>query len=175
MRLGLGLAFVLLGGLTLAACPGPTFIVQQYKGPVRERDTIAILRVNGSDSVRLLTLDDEDIAAPIQEDSRLHIEMLPAKHVVTVANAKAPSERYDPLVFQAEANRVYRVAFVDTGARIFEVDRGTDKTLVDVTIVPKREEPPPVTPPPSIAPPEDAGSATELPTVVPSDADAGAP
>ena len=176
MRLGLGLAAVVT--LALVACVGPTFIVQQYKGPVRERETIAILRVNGADSVRLLTLDGEDVAAPIQDDSRLHIEMLPAKHEVTVANAKAPSDRYDPLVFQAEANHVYRVVFVDNGAhaRVFDVDRASDKLVGDVTVAAPREEPlPPVSRPKKkpVEPPSadaDAGPPAEMPTV-----DAGAP
>jgi len=168
MRLGFG---ALSLTLSLVACPGPTFIVQQYNGPPRERETIAILRVNGADSVRLLTLDDEDVAAPIQEDSRLHIEMLPARHKVTVANAKAPQERYEPMVFVAEANHVYRVIFEGSAARMFDVDRSTDKAIANVTILPEvREEPP--RPKKAPAPPkieEDGGAPLG------GEADAGAP
>jgi hypothetical protein len=170
MRLGFGLFF--LAGV-LVACPGPTFIVQQYKGPVRDQETIAILRVNGADSVRLLTLDDEDVAAPIESDSRLHIEMLPAQHRVTVANAKAPSERYEPLVFIAHANHVYRVAFVESSAHIYDVDRSTDRILNDVTIAKPPEDLvlPSVTKPKPPAPKieEDAAAPLEAPL------DGGAP
>src|SRR5690348_4360879 len=94
--------------LVLAACMGPTFVVQQFKGPQRPNDQIAILRVNGSDSVRLMYLDDEDVAAPMVQDGRLHIEMLPARHTVVVANAANPRERSPVIAFAAEAGKVYR-------------------------------------------------------------------
>jgi hypothetical protein len=139
LRAFLALALVLApggaGALVLVGCTPPTFIVQQYSGSPRERETIAILRVNGSDSVRLLTLDDEDVAAPVQDDTRLHIELLPARHKVTVVNVKAPSERYEPILFQAEANHVYRVIVEGTTARIFDVDRASDRVLTDATMV----------------------------------------
>lgn len=38
------MAFVALAA-SLGGCPGPTFVVQQYAGPVRPRETIATLRV----------------------------------------------------------------------------------------------------------------------------------
>ena len=123
---------VLVLALLSAACAGPTFIVQQYAGPVRPKETIATLRVNGSDSVRLTTLDDEDMSAPIVEDGRLHIELLPGRHALAVRNAKAPDERPVAIAFAAEAGKVYRVAFTPE-PRIFEVDRGTDAPGADVT------------------------------------------
>ena len=171
MRFGFSIS--LLVGAALVACPGPTFIVQQYKGPVRERETIAILRVNGADSVRLLRLDDDDIGVPVQEDARLHIEILPGRHRVVVANAKAPSERYDPLEFMANADRVYRIVFAEANARVHEVDRESDKLVSDVTrAAPPPEQLPPI-PKPKPAPKAeaDAGAPNEGPTAV----DAGAP
>jgi len=134
-----------------AACVGPTFIVQQYGGPPRARETIAILRVVGREPVRLLYLDGEDVAAPITDDGRLHIEVLPARHTVTVADARAASARHPPLDFDARAGKVYRVVFVGDGARVFEVDRDSDRPLADVTA-----EPAPIVTPPR--PVEDAGS-----------------
>jgi hypothetical protein len=132
--------------MVVAACVGPTFIVQQYAGSPRTPETIAILRVNGSDSVRLLILDDEDVAAPIESDGRLHIEMLPARHLVIVGNAKAPQERFVPISWQAEAGKIYRVAFVNAGdgglaPHIYEVDRSRDTILRDVTASPTTDGP----------------------------------
>jgi hypothetical protein len=121
-----------LAAALLAGCAGPTFVVQQYAGPVRPKDTIATLRVNGADSVRVMTLDEEDIAAPIVQDGRLHIELLPGRHAITVSNASAPQEPPKPIAFQAEPGKVYRVAFTPD-ARIFEVDRGADTVGRDAT------------------------------------------
>src|SRR5262245_18813792 len=95
--------------VVLAACMGPTFVVQQFKGPQRPNDQIAILGVNGADSVRLVYLDDEDVAAPIVSDGRLHVEMLPARHTVVVANAANHDQRSGVIAFAAEAGKVYRV------------------------------------------------------------------
>lgn len=120
--------------VSLSGCPGPTFVVQQYAGAVRPRESIATLRVNGNDVVRLATLDGEDLGGtPIASDSRLHIELLPGKHTFTVLDAKAPHTVYEPVTFQAEAGKVYRVTFVLGAPRIYEVDRGADTTGADVT------------------------------------------
>src|SRR5262245_24096180 len=97
-----------VAALVLAGCPGPTFIVQQYNGPPRAREEIAILRVLGSDTVRLLLLDDEDVAAPLESDSRLHIELLPGRHSIAVREMAAQS-LVETLAFDAQPNRVYRV------------------------------------------------------------------
>ena len=148
----------------LLGCPGPTFIVQQYPGPERERETIAILRSNATDDAKLLVLDGEDIAAPIAEDGRLHIEMLPAPHSVVVGRLSARNERYPALRFAAEANRVYRVAFVGADPHVFEVDRSKDTLGRDVTMPPPPvvEPPPPApTPPASPVEPSDAGTPAE--------------
>ena len=136
-----------LAALLVVGCPGPTFVVQQYGGPQRAAETIAILRVNGSAPVRLLVLDDQDVAAPIVEDGRLHIEVLPGPHTVRVANAAAPQERYAPISFVAEAGKFYRVAFAAGGEpRVYEAHRTEDTLLRDVTRPPPPVEPPPAAP-----------------------------
>jgi len=161
-RLGLLLA-VVVAAIVAAGCPGPTFVVQQYSGPQRPQEAVGILRVNGNQPVRLLILDDQDVAAPIAEDGRLHIEMLPGRHTVVVANANAPNERYAPMSFQAEPGKVYRIGFVSgpsgSEPRIFEVDRGKDSVLRDVTQPPPSEPAPARRPPPETpaGPSEDAG------------------
>jgi hypothetical protein len=138
-----GLGLVLMSA-QLLGCPGPTFIVQQYAGPVRPQSSIATLRVNGGDSVRLLALDDEDVAAPLDSDARLHIELLPARHTVIVGNAKSPRSRVAPIAFQAEPGKFYRVAFVAEAngpgeAVVYEVERGSDKPVRRVPDVMSRE------------------------------------
>jgi hypothetical protein len=150
----------------LAACPGPTYIVQQYPGPVRPRETIAILRINGNDVVQLVLLDDDDMATPIADDARLHLELLPGRHRLRVQRTNQPHALVETLAFEAEAGRVYRVVYVGDEPRIFEVDRESDKTGRDVTITPTAPgtpiaPPPPVAPPPPPAPPaaDDAGVA----------------
>lgn len=122
----------LLFAMTLAACMGPTFVVQQYGGPVRPRETIATLRVNGNDAVHLITLDDEDVRAPLESDSRLHIELLPGRHKIGVS-AGGPNDPVEPVAFIAEANKVYRAAYVAGVAHVFEVERGSDAQGRDVT------------------------------------------
>jgi hypothetical protein len=145
--------------LGLTGCPGPTFVVQQYGGPQRPADSVAVVRVNGREPVRLLVLDEQDAAAPIVEDGRLHIEVLPGRHTIVVGNASAPNERYAPVTFQAEAGKVYRVVFPSGAqgeARVFEVDRGKDSLVRDVTQAAQPAAPataPPPVPPPAPAPP----------------------
>jgi hypothetical protein len=120
--------------LALAGCPGPTFVVQQYTGPVRPPESIAILRVNGADAVRLMTLDDETMGVPVAADARLHIELLPGRHSLTVQNANAPMEVLPPIVFEAEPNKVYRVVVAaGAPAKLWEVDRAADTTTREVT------------------------------------------
>ena len=143
----MALATALLA-VSLAGCPGPTFVVQQYTGPVRPKDTIATLRVNGSDAVRIATLDSEEIGAPIASDSRLHIELLPGRHAVTAQSTAAPTEPTDPIVFQAEAGKVYRVAFVGNAPHLYEVDREADAVIRDITPSAPAPAPAPADPPP---------------------------
>jgi hypothetical protein len=152
--LGLSVAF------SLAACMGPTFVVQQYAGAPKSKDEIAILRVNGKDPVRLLVLDGQDVAAPIVEDGRLHIEVLPGEHSAVVGNANAPGERYAPMKFDAVAGKVYRFGFPNGAigeAHVFEVSRGDDTIVRDVTKL-EPMSPPVVRPAPVV---EDAGPPAE--------------
>jgi len=153
MKLRAAFAFA---ALVLASCPGPTFVVQQYNGPPRAREEIAILRVNGNDTVRLVYLDNEDVAVPIESDSRLHIEVLPGRHSVG-ARGQAHQALVETLVFDAQADHVYRIANGQT-LRVFEVDRGSDAMIRDVTIDPEPlpRAPPPAPPPPPVV--EDAGT-----------------
>lgn len=135
---------------------GPTFVVQQYGGPQRSRESIAILRVNGAESVRLLFLDEEDVAAPIVSDGRLHIELLPGNHTLTARNGDDRTAPTGSFAFVAEAGKVYRVMFSGERGQLYEVDRDSDK--------PVREVLPPAPPAPS--PPPASRSPSEAESVV---------
>lgn len=153
----------LLFAALLTACVGPTFIVQQYGGPARPRDTIAVLRVNGGDTVRLVFLDDEDVAAPVASDGRLHIEVLPGRHTLTARNGDDPRAPSGSLAFVAEANKVYRVVFVGEEPRVFVVGRDSDKPEQDVSQPAIAPTPRPVLPPPArLAPPSDLDGGVDL-------------
>ena len=127
--------FAMLGAVAalLAGCPsGPTFVVQQYAGPQRPAYSVAVLRVNGNEDVRLLVLDGKDVAAPILEDGRLHIELLPARHTL-VAGRATSNDASEAVAFVAEAGRVYRVAYIASAPHVYEVDRAKDAIVRDVT------------------------------------------
>lgn len=163
--------------LFLVGCPGPTFVVQQYGGPQRAPETIGTLRVNGNEPVRLLMLDHQDAAAPIVEDGRLHIELLPGRHDLIVGDARAPGVRHLPVAFQAEAGRFYRVVFVQEAGgepHVYEVSREKDTLTRDVTLPPDSgiERVPPGRQPKPAPPGEDAGAPHEPSSPV-SEADAG--
>lgn len=125
---------VLALAASFTACVGPTFVVQGYPGPAREPYSVAVLRVNGGDSVRLHYLDGEDVRAPIVSDGRLHIELLPGRHEVSAFDEKDAARRAPPVAFSGEAGKVYRVVFVGDRARVVEVDRGSDQAGRDVTL-----------------------------------------
>jgi len=138
------IAFAL--GSLLAACGPQTYIIQQYDGPVREVEAIAILRINGSDPVRVLSLDGDYADPQLEEDTRLHIELLPGRHTVRVISSKNPGAGSQSLSFQAEAGRVYRAmsdpsfgAFAPLSVGplavdVFEVERGSDRPVRIVTL-----------------------------------------
>jgi hypothetical protein len=129
-RIVLCISLVGLFACLLAACPaGPTYIVQQYKGAPRAQETIAVLRVNGKDPIRLETLDDEEITARVADDARLHVELLPGRHTLSVRGGE-PGKR---ISFQAEAGKVYRVAIEEAAPHVHEVDRDSDSLGRDVT------------------------------------------
>jgi hypothetical protein len=139
----MSIALIFFAMLSLLGCPaGPTYIVQQYAGPPREKETIGILRVNGKDSVRLAALDDEEITARIAEDTRLHVEVLPGRHTVSVRGGDISQ----CIAFQVEPGKVYRVVIEGASkepgsaagnARIHEVDRDSDAVGRDVTTTPE--------------------------------------
>ena len=125
--------------LSTTSCVGPTLIVQQYDGPARPSYTVAVLRLNGRDPVQLLTVDGGDAAAQIARDTRIHVELLPGPHSVTVVNPGNRDQR-GTVDFIAEAGRVYRPMFVGLPrregaiARVFEVGRSDDIALRDVSL-----------------------------------------
>jgi hypothetical protein len=120
-------------------CGGPTFILQAYPGPTRDSDTIAIVRINGTDPVQLLAVDGEATDARIAEDSRLHVEVLPGKHVLFVQSSIDPELPPQRVLFQALPGKVYRPIFAANPnggwvvARVYEVDRKSDRLLTDVS------------------------------------------
>jgi len=129
MRIAVAL---LLAALTLglSGCPGgPTYVVQQYAGPVRPNETISILRVNGKEELRLHFLDDEEMTARLADDARLHIELLPGRHTLSVRDV-APGQRVS---FEAQPNKVYRVTLEGRQPHVHEVDRDSDALGPDVT------------------------------------------
>lgn len=131
--LSLVFRFVLLGALAWSAsCGTPTFVVQQYAGPARAGETIAILRVDGAGKVQLLSLDGEATDARVTPDARLHIEILPGNHRLWVASLAAEGAA-QPLSFVARAGRFYRVEFVAGAPRIYEVDESSNALKADVT------------------------------------------
>jgi hypothetical protein len=124
-------------GVVLVCCGGPTFVVQQYGGPQRSHESIAIIRVNGG-GPRLTTLDDERLVVP-EKGTRFHIEVLPGVHELQVddPNLGLFASR---VRFVAEADRVYRIVVRQalTGqptAQAFEVDRANDTELRSVPLV----------------------------------------
>jgi len=125
------------------SCGGPTFVIQQYAGPSRSSDTIAIIRINGKDDLLWVSLDGEAAGARLPEDARFHIEVLPGRHTLGIrGGADSPTELVS---FQAEPGRVYRPvlergarssepALGGGAARMFEVDADRDTLLRDVTL-----------------------------------------
>jgi hypothetical protein len=160
--------FALLTALLLAlpGCPGPTFIVQEYPGPVRPAETIAILRIEGNGPVQLLAVDQQRADARIAEDSRLHVELLPGKHTVMVQNLGAPGVPPEIVAFQAEAGRVYQPVFlrsVSSGPRlhVLEIDPRRGSPVGDATLAPTRPPAPPRAPPAPVPAPPDAGTSPD--------------
>lgn len=124
--------------LVLAACGGPTFVVQQYDGPPRAEESIAIIRVEGDSDVQLVTLDGSPADARVGSDVRLHIEVLPGEHRLLVADAKQSEAPARAVRFFAHPGRVYRVVLAAQThgwrtPRVYEVARDSDTLLQDVT------------------------------------------
>ncbi|MCK6534226.1 MAG: hypothetical protein L6Q84_14725 [Polyangiaceae bacterium] len=129
--------------LLLSGCGGPTFIVQQYPGPVRPSDSIAVLRVNGDGGIVLVSLDGEPIRTRVADDARLHVEMLPGRHRLSFADLADASRPLGRAAFVAGAGKTYRPLFASRGggARVFEVDAASDEPLQDATVEGPGQEP----------------------------------
>src|SRR5262245_21038511 len=98
-----------LVGSTQNGCAGPTLIVTHYGGPRRSAEEIATLRFYGNDSALLVTVDGERADAKLDEDVRLHIEVLPGKHRAGVVPASDMQGRLRMVSFEASAGKVYRI------------------------------------------------------------------
>jgi hypothetical protein len=158
------------------ACGGPTFVVAQYPGPTRPRNTIAILRTDGGSKIQLVSVDGEALA-PIADDVRLHIEVLPGEHSVGVANLGRSDQPAQRVRFFAEAGRLYGPAWGGLGPQIFELDVDSGAPLRDVTMtapapLPHEAQPAPPPQPPPPPPPVDTPPtpAPEPPPAEPPDA-----
>jgi hypothetical protein len=136
----LGLAAA-LGAGTLASCAGPTYVVEMYAGPRRPAETIAILRFGGADDARLVVVDGERADVTIADDARLHVEVLPGEHQLGVISRADPHAPLSRVSFRAEPGKLYRVVFEAGGAKIYEIDPGTDALLRDVTLARRTEGP----------------------------------
>lgn len=133
-------------GSLLGACAGPTYVVQQYRGPPRPPESIAILRIDGKSAARLAALDGESLDAPLQVDARLHIELLPGKHSLAAFNVEDPQGPIDRLSFVAKKGQVYRVLVshltgprplgwrADWHAQVYRIDAPSGALLSDVSL-----------------------------------------
>jgi hypothetical protein len=151
------LSLLLLAVLALAGCGGPTYVVEKYPGAQRSADEVAILRFRGTDEAQLVTVDGERADIRIDEDARLHVEVLPGEHRVAVVRASDLQGPLNVVAFRAEAGKVYGVAFGEgpgAPARAYEIDADSDALLHDVTLPPAQDvmsSPPP--PAPRASPP----------------------
>ncbi len=130
----------------VVCCGGTvTFVWQQYEGPSRSKDRIALVRTTGASSTLLVAIDGESILAPLDYDNRLHVEVLPGIHDIDVAAPSIGLRHVISVRLLAEAGKVYRVEVSapprslpqpDNGepqlwdgewqAHAYEVDRDTD-------------------------------------------------
>lgn len=133
--------------LFVGGCGTATFIVQQYEGDPRPSSQISVLRVNGSNAVRLEELDGEVLAYELHErGARVHIEMQPGEHELGLADGAGlpikrrrfvaePGKVYRPMVFHTDAaasQRLTRDAWV---VAIYEVDPDSDEILREISQV----------------------------------------
>jgi hypothetical protein len=142
-----------MGLAQIASCGGPTFIIQQYAGAPRPKESIAVIRLRGADSVQVLALDRERLM-PVERGVRLHIEVAPGMHEIDVGSeGEIPTSGVDEfrqrLRFTAEAGKVYRVIVsqrLATGAagqyapRIYEVDPESESPIRVVSSVVEANE-----------------------------------
>jgi len=135
-----------LGGAAIGfvSCGGPTFVVQQYGGPPRSIDSVAIIRVNPG-GLQLCAVDGESLRVAPEKGTRLHIEVLPGVHEIGVDD---PSTGFAGanVRFVAEPGKVYRMVVrsvppdpssnASLGAYAYEVDRASDAELRPATTAP---------------------------------------
>ncbi len=179
------LRFALLTGIlaALPGCGGPTFVVQDYPGPVRPAQTIARLRFEGSGPVQLLAVDGQRADARVAEDARLEVELLPGKHQVMAQNLETPAEPPQSVVFQAEPGKRYRPLFmrtIESGPRlhVYEIDPRTGVPVSDATVpehAGSAAAAPPAPPPAAMPPAEPNPPPVEPAAPPPPDADSGSP
>jgi hypothetical protein len=145
-----------------------------------------VIRIVGSESVVLMSLDNEPIGIRVESDSRLHVEVLPAKHLLVVLDAGDPSLPAQRVAFRAEAGKFYRPVFAASKgghapARVYEIDKESDALIRDVTLPADESESAAApdlrqTPKPAPSPPAaSASEALEVPTDAGPGSDAPAP
>jgi hypothetical protein len=182
-------AWSLLLGIAAAGLPGcgvATFIVQQYDGAPIAEERIAILRVNGDEHLRLEELDGEVLAYEVEDPrSRVHIEMLPGEHELGLVDGHGvPLKRRR---FVAEPGKVYRPMVYrhsspsgqpsgDWSVAIYEVDRGSDAIIREISQVPLSGSSPATVPsrPESATPAAATSIATSEPGTIAPTTDDGA-
>lgn len=140
-------AVLCAGALMAAGCGTATFIVQQYEGEPRAQAEISVLRINGSDPVRLEELDGEVLAYELADrGARVHIEMQPGEHEIGLADGAGlplkrrrfvaqPGKVYRPMVFHTDAQAsedLPRGAWV---VAIYEVDPDSDAIVREISQV----------------------------------------
>jgi hypothetical protein len=130
-------------GFVLTGCGSMTFVVQEYAGPPRPHDGIAIIRVNGSGGPDVVAVDDQPLRVALEPLNRIHVEVLPGPHEVDVevTEPEIGLRHTLPIRFLAAAGKVYRVEVFAVApsapargearwdAQAYEVDRSTDARL----------------------------------------------
>jgi hypothetical protein len=170
---GIALAALTCG---LSGCGTATFIIQQYDGSPLAAEQVAVLRLNGSDPVRLEALDGEPLGYELHDRaSRVHIEMLPGEHELALAEApELPAKRRR---FRAEAGKVYRPLLVRTPTAgavipgvtawvvgIYEVDANSDEIVREISQGPVHVGTSTLTPVPSAPSTTATGTAQTVPS-----------
>lgn len=146
LTLGIASLLVSLG------CGQVTYIVQQYDGPVRDRDEVSILRLAPGDPAQIIAMDGDALGRQdLESDVRVHIEMLPGKHQLEVENPQSARKTTQRVAFIAEPGRTYRVVLADrewhakksapdrAGAwspLVYELDGSSDDLLREVSLPP---------------------------------------
>jgi hypothetical protein len=103
-----------LVALTALGCGRVTYVLQQYDGPVRAPELVSVLRIQHDDSAQIVAIDGEALGQQsFASDVRLHIEMLPGKHTLSVKNPAMGESATQQVQVIAEPGRIYRVVLTD--------------------------------------------------------------